>query len=178
MVRVTKGLMWMGFGMGENRYFTFLVFALFWNEAVQSPVCSALSTEPTSGKLGSCENPVLISALPAVIVCGLQCDGTRMRCPQNLVCGHTLFNHAVRFLVLQKDFLTAYNSTVLLSHLDWILQWSNSLNTTTSFLFLRANGVIFMMHILSINLFYRKKIFMFSTSADFMSLNVDVPGFF
>lgn len=35
-----------------------------------------------------------------------------------------------------------------------------------------------MMYILSINLFYGKKILMFSTYADFMSLNVDVPFFF
>jgi len=35
-----------------------------------------------------------------------------------------------------------------------------------------------MMHILSINLFYGKKILVFSTSADFMSLNVDLPCFF
>lgn len=53
-----------------------------------------------------------------------------------------------------------------------------TVNTNTSFFFLKANGVIFMMHILSINLFYGKKILMFSTYADFMSFNVDVPTLF
>lgn len=77
----------------------------------------------------SYDSAVLTSVLAAVITCGLQCDGTRMRCPQHLVCGHILYNQAMGFLVLlQKVFLVAHNSTVLLSYLDRMLQWSNSVN--------------------------------------------------
>lgn len=84
----------------------------------------------------------------------LQCDGTRMRCPQDLLCGHILFNQLARFLVpLQKVFVMAYaKSTVLLSS---VLNTAvnNVMNTNISFLFLRANRLIFMMHILSMNQF-------------------------
>lgn len=114
---------------------------------------SAVSTEHKGSKLSSYEK-LCLPCVPAAVTMGrLQCDGTRMKCPQDLLCGHVLFNQLARFLIpLQKVFVMAYASTVPLSS---VLNTTvnNVMKTNISFLFLRANRLIFMMHILSINQF-------------------------
>lgn len=95
-----KWLIWMGFGMLQHMYFTRLPSSLFHNEGIQHLFYWAISTNHKSSKLSSYENAVLTSVLAEVIKSGLLCDGSEMRCPQDLVCRDILFSQAGRFLVL------------------------------------------------------------------------------
>lgn len=129
------------------------LFCPIYNEATQCPFCSALSTEHKSRKWSSSEKAVLTLCAS----CSHHGKVTVWWQKKEVSTGFTLWTYSfyqlARFLIpLQKDFVMAYASTVLLSS---VLNTTvnNIMNTNISFLFLRANRLIFMMHILSINQF-------------------------
>lgn len=149
MVGVIKELIWIGFVVWENACILLASFlpCLKWG----NPLPFLQSTRAANW---AAMKTLCSPSVPAAVTTGrLQFDGVRMRCPQDLLCGHILFNQLARFLVpQQKVFVMAYSSTVLLPSVSNTTV-NSIMNTNISFLLLRANRLIFMMHILSINQF-------------------------
>lgn len=139
--------------MGKCVYFTCLFSALFKMRQYRA-LFAVLFLQSTRAANWAAMKTLCSPSVPAAVTMGrLQSDGIRMRCPQDLLCGHILFNQLARFLVpLQKVFVMPCSSAILLSS---VLNTTanNTMNTNISFLSLRANRLIFMMHTLSINQF-------------------------